>query len=48
MRNANDLLFQTPILKMEQNKWLGDKTGQGFYKKSKSAKGETEILTLGS
>ena len=35
-----------PILKMEQKKWLGDKTGQGFYKKSKTAKGETEILTL--
>lgn len=34
------------ILKMEQKKWLGDKTGQGFYKKSKNAKGETEILTL--
>lgn len=34
------------ILTMEQQKWLGDKTGQGFYKKSKNAKGETEILTL--
>ncbi|MDH4091682.1 MAG: 3-hydroxyacyl-CoA dehydrogenase/enoyl-CoA hydratase family protein [Cyclobacteriaceae bacterium] len=34
------------VLKMEQNKWLGDKTGQGFYKKTKNAKGETEILTL--
>lgn len=34
------------VLKLEQNKWLGDKTGQGFYKKSKNAKGETEILTL--
>lgn len=34
------------ILKMEQNKWLGDKTGQGFYKKTKNAKGQTEILTL--
>ncbi len=40
--------FKLPdvVLKMEQNKWLGDKTGQGFYKKTKSAKGETEILTL--
>jgi 3-hydroxyacyl-CoA dehydrogenase len=40
--------FSVPevILKMEQHKWLGDKTGQGFYKKSKNAKGETEILTL--
>jgi 3-hydroxyacyl-CoA dehydrogenase len=34
------------IKKLEQNKWLGDKTGQGFYKKTKNAKGETEILTL--
>jgi 3-hydroxyacyl-CoA dehydrogenase len=39
-------LIPDPILKMEQQKWLGDKTGQGFYKKSKNAKGETEILTL--
>ncbi|HKZ39031.1 MAG TPA: 3-hydroxyacyl-CoA dehydrogenase/enoyl-CoA hydratase family protein, partial [Chryseolinea sp.] len=40
--------FKVPevILKMEQQQWLGDKTGQGFYKKSKNAKGETEILTL--
>lgn len=34
------------VLKMEENKWLGDKTGQGFYKKTKNSKGETEILTL--
>ncbi|MBL0741761.1 3-hydroxyacyl-CoA dehydrogenase/enoyl-CoA hydratase family protein [Chryseolinea lacunae] len=40
--------FKLPdvVLKMEQNKWLGDKTAQGFYKKTKNAKGETEILTL--
>ncbi|MBA4057737.1 MAG: 3-hydroxyacyl-CoA dehydrogenase, partial [Marivirga sp.] len=40
--------FKLPevVLKMEQNKWLGDKTGQGFYKKTKNAKGDTEILTL--
>ncbi len=40
--------FKLPdvVLKLEENKWLGDKTGQGFYKKSKNAKGETEILTL--
>lgn len=40
-------LFKVPefILKMEQNKWLGDKTGQGFYKKTKVG-GKTEILTL--
>jgi len=41
-------LFQVPELlnKMEANKWLGDKTGQGFYKKSKDAAGKTEILAL--
>jgi 3-hydroxyacyl-CoA dehydrogenase len=41
-------IFKLPeiIGKLEQNKWLGDKTGQGFYKKTKGAKGETEILTL--
>jgi 3-hydroxyacyl-CoA dehydrogenase len=41
-------VFKLPdiLLKMEQNKWLGDKTGQGFYKKTKNDKGETEILTL--
>lgn len=41
-------MFKMPeeIKKLEENKWLGDKTGQGFYKKSKNSKGETEILTL--
>lgn len=41
-------LFRLPdvVLKMEENKWLGDKTGQGFYKKTKNEKNETEILTL--
>ncbi|HEY9490099.1 MAG TPA: 3-hydroxyacyl-CoA dehydrogenase NAD-binding domain-containing protein, partial [Chryseosolibacter sp.] len=41
-------MFRMPevITKLEENKWLGDKTGQGFYKKTKNAKGETEILTL--
>ena len=32
--------------KMVTNNWLGDKTGQGFFKKTKSKTGETEILTL--
>jgi 3-hydroxyacyl-CoA dehydrogenase len=31
---------------MVANSWLGDKTGQGFFKKTKSAGGEKEILTL--
>ncbi|WP_162428430.1 3-hydroxyacyl-CoA dehydrogenase/enoyl-CoA hydratase family protein [Pontibacter pudoricolor] len=41
-------MFQLPgyLQKMVENKWLGDKTGQGFYKKTKDAKGKTEILTL--
>lgn len=34
------------IQKMVENKWLGDKTGQGFFKKIKGAEGESEILTL--
>src|SRR5688572_11050651 len=32
--------------KMVENNWLGDKTGQGFFKKTKGASGEKEILTL--
>jgi 3-hydroxyacyl-CoA dehydrogenase len=32
--------------KMVANKWLGDKTGQGFFKKVKGGGGEKEILTL--
>ena len=32
--------------KMVANKWLGDKTGQGFFKKTKGKNGEKEILTL--
>ncbi len=41
-------MFKLPevVVKLEENKWLGDKTGQGFYKKSKNEKGQTEILTL--
>jgi len=41
-------LFALPdfISAMMENKWLGSKSGQGFYKKSKDAKGKTEILTL--
>ncbi|MFN5371320.1 MAG: 3-hydroxyacyl-CoA dehydrogenase NAD-binding domain-containing protein [Bacteroidia bacterium] len=34
------------ILKMNENRWLGDKTGQGFYKKVKQADGKSEILAL--
>jgi 3-hydroxyacyl-CoA dehydrogenase len=34
------------ITRMEEKNWLGDKTGQGFYKKTKDKDGKTEILTL--
>ncbi|WP_417875898.1 3-hydroxyacyl-CoA dehydrogenase NAD-binding domain-containing protein [Winogradskyella sediminis] len=41
-------LFELPdfINTMMENKWLGSKTGQGFYKKTKNDKGKTEILSL--
>lgn len=41
-------VFQVPeyVLKMEENKWLGDKTKQGFYKKTKDANGKKAILEL--
>jgi 3-hydroxyacyl-CoA dehydrogenase len=32
--------------KMVANKWLGDKTGQGFFKKTRGGGGEKEILVL--
>jgi 3-hydroxyacyl-CoA dehydrogenase len=34
------------VLKMNESKWLGDKSGQGFYKKSKGEGGKSEILAL--
>lgn len=41
-------IFQLPAMlkKLMENKWLGDKTGQGFYKKIKGASGKSEILAL--
>lgn len=37
----------TPLLqKIEENKWYGQKSGQGFYKKTKGASGKSEILSL--
>jgi 3-hydroxyacyl-CoA dehydrogenase len=41
-------IFTIPgwLQKMVDNKWLGDKTGQGFFKKTKNADGKTEILSL--
>ncbi|MBT8286937.1 MAG: 3-hydroxyacyl-CoA dehydrogenase, partial [Bacteroidia bacterium] len=44
---AHDL-FKIPdfIESMMANKWLGSKSGQGFYKKNVSADGKKEILSL--
>ncbi|WNJ16223.1 3-hydroxyacyl-CoA dehydrogenase NAD-binding domain-containing protein [Pontibacter sp. G13] len=41
-------LFEVPpfVQTMLDNKWLGDKTKQGFYKKTRNEKGEREILSL--
>ena len=41
-------LFDLPdfIRTMIDNKWLGSKSGQGFYKKVKGEGGKSEILTL--
>jgi len=36
----------TFVEEMAKRNWLGDKTGQGFYKKVKGGAGEKEILTL--
>jgi 3-hydroxyacyl-CoA dehydrogenase len=40
-------IYKVPVFleEMQRRGWLGDKTGQGFYKKVKG-KGEEEILTL--
>ncbi|HJT73818.1 MAG TPA: 3-hydroxyacyl-CoA dehydrogenase NAD-binding domain-containing protein, partial [Chitinophaga sp.] len=43
---AKNIFVIPPFLqKVVENKWLGDKTGQGFYKKTKGEGGK-EILTL--
>ena len=41
-------LFEAPdyVMKMVEKKWLGDKTKQGFYKKTKDADGKRLILSL--
>jgi 3-hydroxyacyl-CoA dehydrogenase len=41
-------VFKIPeiVKKLEEKNWLGDKTKQGFYKKTKDEKGKTKILTL--
>ncbi|MCX8020763.1 MAG: 3-hydroxyacyl-CoA dehydrogenase/enoyl-CoA hydratase family protein [Chitinophagaceae bacterium] len=41
-------IFSIPewLNQMLEKNWLGDKSGQGFFKKIKNEKGESEILTL--
>ncbi len=41
-------IFKLPdfINTMMKNKWLGSKTGQGFYKKVKNEQGKSEILVM--
>lgn len=41
-------LFNIPVWleKMVANQWLGDKTGKGFFQKTKTKEGKKEILTL--
>jgi len=41
-------LFAIPdwLDKMVKNNWLGDKSGQGFFKKTKNTAGEKQILAL--
>jgi 3-hydroxyacyl-CoA dehydrogenase len=42
----NSFLIPGWLETMVSKDWLGDKTGQGFFSKRKSAKGEKEILSL--
>lgn len=41
-------VFKLPeiLKKIEKNKWYGDKSGQGFYKKTRDEKGKRLILSL--
>jgi 3-hydroxyacyl-CoA dehydrogenase len=44
---SRDMFLLPEIVKELQNrKWLGDKTGQGFFKKVKNPDGKSEIFTL--
>ncbi|MBX3240321.1 MAG: 3-hydroxyacyl-CoA dehydrogenase [Chitinophagaceae bacterium] len=42
----NTFILPAWVDKLVENKWLGDKTGQGFFKKIKSKEGGSEILVL--
>ena len=44
--NRNNFELPEFITKMSENKWLGDKTKQGFYKKSKDSNGKRVIEAL--
>ncbi len=46
--DENREIFKLPevVLQLVNKGWLGQKSGQGFYKKDKNEKGATEILTL--
>lgn len=43
---GEDFALPSAVRRLIENKWLGDKTGQGFYKKTKDESGATKILTL--
>ncbi len=44
---SRDAFLLPPVMEqLAEKKWLGDKTGQGFYKKIKDEKGKSVILAL--
>ena len=47
-KDERNQVFQIPdfVKKMKENNWLGSKSGQGFYKKSKDENGKRNILEL--
>lgn len=47
-KDERNNIFNTPafVSKMLENNWLGSKSGQGFYKKSKDENGKKTILEL--
>lgn len=47
-KDEQNAMFELPpyLLSMIEKKWLGDKSGQGFYKKSKDAEGNRTIDVL--
>jgi 3-hydroxyacyl-CoA dehydrogenase len=47
-KDERNKVFEIPdfVEKMKENNWLGSKSGQGFYKKSKDENGKRNILEL--